>query len=451
MMKRRPFLSIMGLGKLGSPMAACFAARGFHVVGVDADVSKVDAISKLRAPVLEPGLPEILQLAKGRLSATGDVKAAVHGTDVTMIVVPTPSDEAGGFSLRFVRDACRAIGMALAEKKAFHVVVLTSTVMPGATGGEVQEVVEAESGKRAGVDFGLCYSPEFIALGTVIRDLLNPSFVLIGESDSRTGDFLESVYRRFCDNDPPVARMNLINAEIAKLSVNTYVTTKIAFANMLARVCEKLPGADVDVVTSAIGLDQRIGSAYLKGAISYGGPCFPRDNRALALLTREIDAPSFLPDATDRSNRSDIRALVKRVLDHLPDGGRVAVLGLAYKPHTDVVEEAPGLLLAKTLTADGVPVSAYDPVANANAADAVGAAVNLSESVEACIDNADVVVVATPWPEFRDIAMLIERDGDPRTIIDCWRMLDREAVSAVGRYVALGEGPNPDRELASLA
>ena len=153
--------------------------------------------------------------------------------------------------------------------------VLTSTVMPGMTGGPVRAALEETSGKRCGEDFGLCYGPEFIALGSVIRDFLNPDFLLIGESDSRSGEILEQLYHVVCENSPPVARMNLINAEITKLAVNTYVTTKISFANMLARICEKLPEANIDVVTSALGRDTRIGQKYLKGAVSYGDPAFP--------------------------------------------------------------------------------------------------------------------------------------------------------------------------------
>src|SRR5262249_32804959 len=204
---------------------------------------------------------------------------------------------------------CEAIGRALRAKQRFHLVVLTSTVMPGTTGGPVRAALEEASGKRVGQDFGLCYGPEFIALGSVIRDFLNPDFVLIGESDLRSGAMLESLYKEVCENDPPVARMNLVNAEITKLSINSYVTTKISFANMLARICEKLPEADVDVVTAALGLDSRIGTKYLKGAVSYGGPCFPRDNRAFAALARQLDAPADLPEATDPFNRAQARVL----------------------------------------------------------------------------------------------------------------------------------------------
>ena len=185
---------VIGLGKLGSPLAACLAAKGLTVVGVDSDPRKIEAINQGKAPVNEPGLGEMIGQAQGRLTATSDIQQAVAQTDITFIVVSTPSDPAGGFSLRYVEPVCQAIARTLAKKADYHLVCLTSTVMPGTTGGPVREMLEKASGKRVGADFGLCYSPEFIALGSVIRDFLNPDMLLIGESDTRAGDTLASAH-----------------------------------------------------------------------------------------------------------------------------------------------------------------------------------------------------------------------------------------------------------------
>lgn len=432
-------VSIMGLGKLGSPMAAAFASKGFSVVGVDVDPQKVQAIRQGRAPVYEPGLQELIAASQGRLHATEDVSEAVLDSDVTFIVVPTPSDERGWFSLRYVLEAGAGIADALRQKDTWHLVVLTSTVMPGATEGELKLLLETRSGKRCGVDFGLCYSPEFIALGSVIRDFLNPDFVLIGESDPRAGEVLAGIYRRVCDNDPPVARMNFVNAELAKLAINTFVTTKISFANMLARICETLPGADVDAVTSALGLDSRIGPKYLKGAVSYGGPCFPRDNLALTALARQVGAPADIAEATDRFNRWQIRWLVDQVQAHLPDGGTVGILGLTYKPNTDVVEEAVGIHLARELADRGLRVVAYDPAGNGNAQWALGDRAQFVSSAEQCIAAADVVVLATPWREFLSLPpQAWARHSPPRVVLDCWRALGHLADATGVKYLPLG-------------
>jgi UDPglucose 6-dehydrogenase len=439
-------ISIVGLGKLGSPMAACFAARGFDVRAVDADAQKIEALNKGIPPVHEPGLAELLREAQGRLKASQDTEGAVRDSEVTFITVGTPSEPGGGFSLCNVLPICEAIGRALRRKQAFHLVVLTSTIMPGSTGGDVKAALERASGKRCGEDFGLCYSPEFIALGTVIRDFYSPDFLLIGESDPRSGKMLAELYQRVCKNSPPAARMNFINAEITKLAVNTFITTKISYANMLARLCERLPEADVNVITDTLGLDSRIGPKYLKGAVSYGGPCFPRDNRALAALAVRAGAFSDLAEATDRFNRAQIKWIADLVRRHYSGNGSIGILGLTYKPDTDVVVESFGLLLAKELSSANLPVVAYDP--SGEGASALGGCktVRLADSAQECIAQSDVVVLATPWLEFREIpAGQWVRHSRARAVIDCWRALNHlEGVDGVD-YVRLGFGGEAKR------
>jgi UDPglucose 6-dehydrogenase len=441
-------ISVIGLGKLGAPMAACFAAKGFNVVGVDTDARKVDAVNSGQAPVFEPRLADMIAAGDGRLKATMDVEAAVLATSVTFIVVATPSEPDGGFSLRYILPVCQKIGSALRNKKGFHIVVLTSTVMPGSTGGEVQAILERASGMRAGQGFGLCYNPEFIALGSVIRDFLNPDFLLIGESDEHSGQTLEGIYRLVCEDRRPTVRLNFVDAEIAKLAVNTFVTTKISFANMLARICERVPGSSVDAVTLALGMDSRIGSKYLKGAISYGGPCFPRDNLALVSLARRVEAPADIAQATDYFNRAQIRWLANLVQMCLSDSGSVGILGLTYKPFTDVMEQSPGWMLAQELTSRGVSVAAFDPAAVHTSNGARGSTLEFARTAMECVANADVVVLATPWPEFARIENSCwARFPVPRTVVDCWRQLDLlEKVDGVN-YLRLGSSSM----LASLA
>ncbi len=432
---------VVGLGKLGSPLAACLALKGLRVIGVDTDPRKVEAINHGKPPVFEPGLADLLSKSQGRLTATQQIEAAVSAAELTFIVVPTPSEPGGGFSLRYVLPACEAIGRALGSKPAYHAVVLTSTVMPGTTGDAVRPTLEKFSGKRCGPDFGLCYSPEFIALGSAIRDFLNPDFLLIGESDPRAGEILVALYKQVCENSPAVARMNFVNAEITKLAVNTYVTMKISFANMLARVSEQLPEASVDVVTAALGLDSRIGPKYLKGAVSYGGPCFPRDNLALAALARRLGAPADLAQATDCFNRQQIRWLADVVQRQSNPEGTVGILGLTYKPGTDVVEEAVGFLLAQELAARGVAVVTFDPAGHRNSAGALDGKVRFAGQARDCIEQSDVVVVATPWPEFHSLPSdQWARPRQPRTVIDCWRVLKHLEKCEGVRYLFLGAG-----------
>lgn len=429
---------VIGLGKLGSPLAACLAAKGLTVIGVDNDPVKVEAINEGKPPVHEPGLGELLTQTQGRLTAMDDVEAAICRTDISFIVVSTPSEPSGGFSLRYVEPVCRAIAKALAKKNEYHVVCLTSTVMPGTTGGSVREMLENSSGKRVGKDFGLCYSPEFIALGSVIRDFLNPDMLLIGESDERAGAFLQSLYAQVCENKPAVARMSFVNAEITKLAVNTYVTTKISYANMLARICERLPGANVDVITSALGLDTRIGPKYLKGALSYGGPCFPRDNLALAQLARQLQVPPDLAQTVDRFNRAQISWLADLVQQQTKE--RAGILGLTYKAGTDVVEEAAGFLLAKELISRGVSVLAFDPAYGRNSRGPALEKLCFASNAVECIEKSDVVVLATAWPEFGAISADQWARNGTRTVIDCWRAVKFLREESRVHYLALGLG-----------
>jgi UDPglucose 6-dehydrogenase len=431
-------LSIIGLGKLGAPMAAVMAHKGHMVVGVDVNPDYVAAIQQGHAPLRETGLEEMIQANRERLSATTDYEQAVLETDATFIIVPTPSDPDGRFSLRNVMIAAEKIGAALRKKQGWHLVVLSSTVMPGSTGGKLLPALEEYSGKKCGEGFGLCYNPEFIALGSVIRDMLNPDMILIGESDERSGEILERFYTGVCDSNPHIRRMNHVNAELTKISVNTFVTTKISYANMLAQVCETLPGADVDVVTSAIGCDSRIGQKYLKGALGYGGPCFPRDNLAFSALARANGVPPILAEATHQLNQSQAPRLAKWILARLPEGGTVGVMGLSYKPNTEVIEESQGLALAKHLLSVGVPVIVYDPAAMENAQPQLVGNVTFATSAADCARQADVLAITTPWAEFREISPEdFKRHG---TVLDCWRMLDKDAVGAVAEYLALGFG-----------
>lgn len=448
-------VSVIGLGKLGSCMAAAMAAKGFEVIGVDVLSRNVDLINRGEAPVIEPGLSDVIAANRDRLRATSDYRTATHQSDASFIIVPTPSDERGGFSLRCVKEAVREIGRALRDKSTYHLVVVTSTVLPGATQFGLLPLLEQTSGKRCGESLGLCYNPEFIALGSVIHDLLNPDFILIGESDRQAGEELEAFYRRFCDNRPPVKRMNFVNAELTKISVNTFVTTKITFANMLAGICEELPGGDIDAVSEALGLDTRIGGRYLRGALGYGGPCFPRDNKALSFLAHWLGAPAALAEATDCLNQVLLERRSEHIRKAVGHGKTVAVLGLAYKPDTSIVEESQGLALARSLLGNGNRVVVFDPLAMDNAKEVLKDDVEYAQSVREGLSKADAVVITNPSEEFRSLgADDFPRRSSPVLVFDCWRILQGKLGQCEWiDYRPLGvqgRGGDKSRQLAGL-
>jgi UDPglucose 6-dehydrogenase len=435
-------LSVIGIGKLGLPLAAYYAHRGYKVIGVDVNQAIVDAVNRGSSPIYEPGLQEILKEGHGRLSATKDTKLAVDSSEITFILVPTPSEQHGSFSTKFTEEAASNIGAALSSKDDFHVVVLTSTVMPGTTEKVIKPILEKTSGKKCGVDFGLCYNPEFIALGSVIKDLSSPDAVLIGESDMKSGDMLSEVYETVCINNPPVARMSTYNAELAKLALNVFVTTKISLANTFAEICEQLPGGDIDAVTRFLGLDSRIGPKYLKGGLGFGGPCFPRDNLAFIHLAKQLDMLAWLQDATHMVNSHQNERIAGLIQKKLGDfnGKTVSILGITYKPNTDVVEASASLETAKELLSSGASLRIYDPAGNDNARRMLGHKnVIYATSVKECLKGTQLCVLATPWDEFKDLTPEDFIKGmEKPVLLDCWRLFNRQRFESKMDYFALG-------------
>ncbi len=434
-------ISVVGIGKLGLCTAACFSAKGYKVIGVDVNQNTIAAVNEGRSPIYEPGLAELIAKCQGRLSATDDYKYALVNSEVTFIVVPTPSQDDGSFSTKYVEAAAENVAAVLRGKDTFHIVVVTSTVLPGDTESVIKPLLEEVSGKRCGVDFGLCYNPEFIALGSVIRDFMNPDVVLIGESDSRSGEILAEIYRTTCDNQPYIARMSLYNAELTKISLNAYITMKISFANTLAELCERIPGGNVDLVTRAIGSDTRIGRKYLAGAVSYGGPCFPRDNRAFLSFAQKLGCRAKLSQTTDEVNTDQTHRIIQMVEQKLGKvkDANIAILGLTYKPNTDVIEVSAPLEIARVLSKEGARVSVYDPAGMENAKRILGESVKYASSIGECLQDAEFCLVATPWEQFKKLKPedFTKKMKKP-VLLDCWRIYDRAEFKSKLSYLAIG-------------
>jgi len=349
-------------------------------------------------------------------------------TAISIILVSTPSRDDGSFSLMHVLTACQELGIYLQGRDSYHTVIISSTVMPGDCDGPIREALEETSGRKVGKSLGLCYCPEFVALGNVLRGFLEPDFVLIGASDIKADFQVRSLYKGVCLNDPPIAQMSLVNAEIAKIALNCYITTKITFANQMAELCENIPGANVDAVTGALGLDSRIGRKYLTGATAYGGPCFPRDTKSLACAAERAGIGLSLIEEVERVNNRQNERLALIVQGwRIGDKARFGILGLTFKPDTNVTTESVGAALIRLLYPDE-NIIAYDPKVQVEQS---------VESAQTCVDYSDVVVITTPWPEFKEAQF-----HEGQVVIDCWRMLDETEVTGAGaKYVAIGVGP----------
>ncbi|MBI1330899.1 MAG: nucleotide sugar dehydrogenase [Alphaproteobacteria bacterium] len=436
-------IAVVGLGKLGAPLLGVLASGGHRVMGADINPDLVNAIRNRAAPVPEPGLAELLGDPGTRVGATTDVREAVDGSDISFIVLPTPSEPSGKFSCAAVADAVRQIGATLKGHTGYHLVVVVSTVMPGDMDAIIRQTLEDSAGRSTGDTLGLCYNPSLVALGNVVAGFQKPDLIIIGESDARAGDMLEGIHRSICTNSPAIRRMSLRNAEIAKIAINSFVTTKISFANMLSEICDRVPGADAAVVTEAVGCDPRIGGKYIRPALGYGGPCFPRDNAAFASFAESLGAGADLAEAADRINRRQVARVCALAQTHLPMG-TIAILGMSYKPGTPNCEESQSIMLARALSDAGYRVLISDPAALDLASALLGdRAQPMADAAEA-VRSADLAIIATPWPDYSQLPeSAFCRPGKKLTVIDCWRLEWLGALSEHINLIYLGQG-GPD-------
>ncbi len=439
-------ISVFGLGKLGCTMLACFAHKGWNVIGIDVNQEVVSKVNNGDSPIYEPHVDDMIKLNKDRIEATTDIGYAINRTDISFIIVPTPSLPDGSFSIEYVKAVVAGIGNVLREKKAYHQIVITSTVLPGDM-EKIQRLLEEKSGRKCPDEFGLCYNPDFIALGSVVHDFLNPDMVLIGESDPRSGALLESIHSRLCDKAPPVHRMNFHNAELSKIALNCYCTMKISFANTLAELCERMPGGDADKVVAAIGDDKRIGRKYLKPGLSYGGPCFPRDNRAFAMSAARFGVKAMLAESSEKINvyqkKERLPDIVTRIVTESSIGDRpVSILGLTYKPDTPVVEESALIDIIRSLSKRGVRLNLYDPAGMQEAQSQlkdIKDGIHYSKSAQECIKGTSVCIIGTAWNEFKKLAAedFLGSMLKPITIIDAWHLYDFGMCSGI-RHIVVG-------------
>jgi len=430
-------ISVIGLGKLGLCAAVCFALKGFKVIGVDIDIDKIEKINKGISPIEETGLAELLKKVKGNLKATADYDEAVLNSDVTFIVVATPSLADGSFSNEYLEKSLYKIGEVLKKKKAYHLVAVTSTVMPKTMDTVVRFTLEKISDKKCGRDFGIAYNPEFIALGSVIHDFLNPDFILIGEMNKRDGDILEGIYKKTCNNSPRFARMSPLNAEITKISLNCYITTKITFANSVASICENVKGADANVVLEALGMDSRIGVKYIKPGLGYGGPCFPRDNVAFSAFARSLETKAKLAEMVDEVNKDQIIRVVDKVKEILrkKQTASIGILGLSYKPNTPIIEDSQAINIVQLLVNEGYHINVYDPQAMRNASVVLGNRVKYAKNINDCLKNTDLGIILVPWNEFKDIDFKnLKKDF---VLLDCWHIVKNNKIKI--KYLGAGE------------
>jgi UDPglucose 6-dehydrogenase len=438
-------LSIFGLGHVGLVYAAGFSSLGFRVTGFDIDPMKIKVLNSGESPLFEPNLRDLVSSGtrNGTLRFTLDSHEAVMGSDVIFVVVNTPLDGEGRLDLGQIASSCRMIGKALGEADGYRVVAIKSTVPPGTTSGIVKEILEGESGKKALEDFGLAVNPEFMREANAVRDFYETDRIIIGVNDGKSREVMEEIYDSFkC----PKLVTSFNNAEMIKYASNSFLAMKISFINMIANICQRIPGGDVEVVAEGMGLDRRITASLLKPSIGWGGSCWPKDNRVLLDLARQLGVKAPLIESTLAVNEEQPLQAIKMAEDVLgPLAGRkVAVLGLAFKANTDDVRGAVSRSVIRHLVERGAQVRVYDPVAMDNyraLAEVNGNEVEYSQSALDCIKDADCAIVVTEWEEFKRITEDDYRRSMRRPLlIDGMRVYDPKRFSNM-EYRAIGLCP----------
>lgn len=434
-------LSVIGLGKLGLCTATYIASKGHKVIGIDTNEYLINELKQKHCPVKETGLTELLNKSWDNFTVTTNLADSVLHSDVTLIIVPTPSKSNGKFSNKYIEAILREIGLVIASKNNFHVVNIVSTVMPGSCDNIFRPLLEELSSKICGRDFGLVYNPEFIALGSVIKDFSMPDMVLIGASDDKSAEIIKGLYISSCENKPHIAVMSLLNAEITKLSLNCFVTTKISFANELMNICERISGADVDEITEALGNDSRIGLKYFRGGLGFGGTCFPRDNLAFQAFAKDLDYEPKLSMATVAVNNGVVDKLFEIIETNLPAERQIALFGLSYKPYTHIIEKSQSIALAQKLIDAGYKVNVYDPAALEETRDVLGKEAKYCNNPYDCVYDVDGIVILTPWPEFMELDWKkIEANvKEGAVLLDSWRRLKDKEFERLN-YIGLGLG-----------
>ena len=390
-------IAVVGTGYVGLVVGACLAETGNDVTCVDKDVAKVRLLRKAKVPIYEPGLTELVRrnAAEGRLTFTPQLGRAVKGAQIVFIAVGTPQGEDGSADLQHVMAVARDIGRAM---DGYQVVVNKSTV-PVGTAEKVRAVIRRETTHP----FSVVSNPEFLKQGAAVDDFMKPDRVVIGAEDPRGAELMVALYQPFTRTGAPIMVMDCASAELAKYAANALLATRISFMNEIANVCEKF-GADVDRVRQAIGSDRRIGQSFLFPGVGYGGSCFPKDVKALIRFSADRKYDFKVLKAVEAVNDLQKRVLVKKLETHFGSlkGRTIAIWGLAFKPKTDDMREAPAIPIVQALLDKGATVQAYDPEASKVAKGIFGSKVQYSATSYDALKGADALAIITEWQEFRE-------------------------------------------------
>lgn len=446
-------IAVIGTGYVGLVTGTCFAETGVNVVCVDIDKKKVAMLRNGQVPIYEPGLDALLErnLDKNRISFTTSLQKAIKDCDAVFIAVGTPPDEDGSADLKYVLGVAREIGQHMEDYK----VIITKSTVPVGTSYKVKAAVEEELVQRGvRIPFDVASNPEFLKEGSAVDDFLKPDRIVVGIESKRAEKVMRRLYKPFLMNGHPLLFMDIFSSEMTKYAANSMLATKISFMNDIANLCE-LVGANVDLVRKGIGSDSRIGNKFIYPGTGYGGSCFPKDVQALVRTADEYGHSLEVLKAVEAVNYRQKTTLVEKIKKHFGNdlkGKHFGLWGLAFKPKTDDMREAPSLVIIEELKALGATIRAYDPVAMHEAERILGDSIEYAKDEYDVAIDADALIVVTEWSEFRmPNFRILEKLMNERTIFDGRNIYDPEEIEEIGfNYYSIGRAAVTAQETAKI-
>ncbi len=433
-------IAVIGTGYVGLVTGTCFAETGNEVTCIDIDQKKVDKLSGGEITIYEPGLEKIFlrNLKEQRLHFTSDLKAGIKDAKILFLALPTPPGEDGSADLKYVLGVAKELGNIIED----YVVVVDKSTVPVGTAEKVQKAI-AENSK---VEFDVVSNPEFLREGVAVEDFMKPDRVVIGTNSERSKKLMNELYAPFVRSGNPLIYMDVRSAELTKYAANSFLATKISFMNEIAQLCERM-GADVDMVRLGVGSDARIGKRFLFPGIGYGGSCFPKDVQALVKSSAEVGYDFQILNAVMDVNKKQKLHLMPKINKYFNDdlaGKHFAFWGLAFKPNTDDIREAPALDMIEALLAAGATVTAFDPEAMPNVKALLGDKINFAENQYDALEGADALIIATEWNEFRTPDFLKMVKGlKQKAIFDGRNLFEVNSVNELGfHYESIGRNPH---------
>ncbi|MBC8252216.1 MAG: UDP-glucose/GDP-mannose dehydrogenase family protein [Candidatus Nitrosopelagicus sp.] len=432
-------ITIVGLGFVGLSLTSVLASKGNNILGIDVDEKKCEGIRKGISPFFEPELEKLLRHGlKKKLEISTDF-SLIKNSDIIFVTVGTPQKSNGSIELSMIKNAVKAIGKILKNDKKNPIIFIKSTVTPGTMQETVLPILEKESGKKAGKDFGLISNPEFLQESTAIKDTKFPHVIVLGGYETK---YMKIAKKFFSKIHPgiPIIVTNHQTAEMIKYANNSFLATKISFINQLSNICQNIPGANIDDVAKTIGLDPRIGKLFLNAGPGYGGSCLPKDMKALINFAGKVGINPRLLNAVEQTNKKQIQniiQLIEKTLGNLK-GKHITILGTAFKPNTDDIRDSIAIELIKKLLKKQVILTVYDPKAMKNTEKLFGEKIKYANSVSNSLKNSHCAIIMVYWKQFESINNNSIDDMKRKFIIDCRRVLSEKKLSS--EYHAIGIG-----------